>query len=387
MPRVVEDHHSAATYRFSDSPRHFRVETAAISTLRAHSSPADGEAPHSTHEDSSALTFFFDSDSENHDGSRLNSLRRTRVSDSGTSGLGTFATVDIEQGGLIMRETPLILYPQVIPFRSDLAPERAYPDLEHAVHSLSTTNREAFFDLMNSHLTEPSRVRGIIDTNALDIGHLPGTPCEYAAICKDISRVNHSCSPNAVYCFDIVTVSVELRALFPIPAGSQIVISYIDPALPLADRQRALASYSFTCACSACSLTGSALPQSENRRSLIARADSDVDARNAALERWARTASMPDDYIIRIDKMYMDLFAKEQLYYEPVWEAYATRLCKACCALEDVEGARKWARLAEVLNRAYTGHDRGWASVVAAPERTDWWGLRRKASSSGGDDC
>lgn len=87
---------------------------------------------------------------------------------------------------------------------------------------------------------------------------------------------------------------------------------------------------------------------------------------------------MPDDYINRVDKMYMDLFEKEQLYYEPVWEGFATRLCKACCALEDAEGARRWARLAATLNRAYTGNDRGWADVEAAPHLTEWWGLRRR---------
>ena len=72
-----------------------------------------------------------------------------------------------------------------------------------------------------------------------------------------------------------------------------------------------------------------------------------------------------------MDKMYVDLFEKERLYYEPVWEAYVARLCKAACAGGDGEGARRWARLAAALNRAYTGEDRGWDAVAAAPERTD----------------
>ena len=56
----------------------------------------------------------------------------------------------------------------------------------------------------------------------------------------------------------------------------------------------------------------------------------------------------------------MGLFEAENLYYEPVWEAFVGRLVKASCALEDRESAREWAGLAAELNRAYTGEDRGW---------------------------
>lgn len=115
---------------------------------------------------------------------------------------------------------------------------------------------------------------------------------------------------------------------------------------------------------------------------MIARADSDVRSRDAALERWVRTPSIPDDFVNRVDKMYMDMFEKEELYYEPVWEAFAVRLCKACCALQDGDGARKWARLAAELNTAYTGSSRGWEAVAVAPERTSWWGARRRTEGT-----
>ena len=91
---------------------------------------------------------------------------------------------------------------------------------------------------------------------------------------------------------------------------------------------------------------------------------------------------MPDDYINRVDKMYMDLFEAEQLYYEPVWEGFVARLCKACSAVEDAEGVRRWAGIAKALNRAYTGEGRGWAAVEAAPPCTESWGLRSTNSFS-----
>ncbi|RDX42429.1 hypothetical protein OH76DRAFT_1362869 [Lentinus brumalis] len=304
---------------------------------------------------------------------------RYRVADTVSAGKGVFVTADVERGGRVMCERPLVVYPQFLPFHRDLPPERAYPELEDALARLPPDRCEAFFRLANSHPQEPSREKGIVDTNALHIGLLPGSTQQYAALCNDISRINHSCSPNAAYRFDLATFSFEVRALFPIPAGCQVFISYIDPALPRVSRQQALSDYGFTCACAYCSLTGPTLEQSDTRRALIARADAGHTTRDAALERWADDPDMSDDYVNRVDKMYMDLFEAEQLYYEPVWEGFATRLCKACCAVEDAEGARRWAGLARALSCAYTGDERGWAAVEAAPERTEGWGRRRKA--------
>ncbi|KAI0643503.1 hypothetical protein C8Q79DRAFT_915392 [Trametes meyenii] len=301
------------------------------------------------------------------------------VDDAGSSGLGVFATNDIGRGNLIMRERPLLLCPLLLPYRSSWDEVDQYPELKDAISYMTPPNQDAFHSLAKSSLPGKSAVKSIIDTNALYLGPLQiGSPQarEYSGVCRDISRINHSCSPNAAYRFDLRTFTFEVRALFSIPAGDQIVISYIDAALPRNKRLERLSAYDFSCSCTACSLSGVALVQSENRRALIARADSDIEGRDAALERWARTPSIPSDYINHVDKMYMDLFEKERLYYEPVWEGFAVRLCKACCALKDSDGARKWASLAAALSRAYTGDGRGWQVVADAPERTDWWGRR-----------
>ncbi|KAH9850856.1 hypothetical protein C2E23DRAFT_860881 [Lenzites betulinus] len=326
---------------------------------------------------------------------RASTLPVYHVSDAGSSGYGVFVSSAINRGELIMSEKPLLIFPQLLPYRNTASPGRQYAELEDAVAHMSSQALGWFFNLANSGVSEPSVAKGIIDTNSLHLGSFPGGARQYGVVCKDISRINHrqnfslaipfshplnkpshSCSPNAAYHFDPYTFTCNIRALFPIPAGSQVFISYIDPASPRAQRQEKLSSYGFICACTACGLTGVASTQSETRRALIARADKDADSRNATLERWARTSSMPVDYINRFDKMYVDLFEKEQLYYEPVWEAFVARLFKASCALADRDGARKWASLAADLNRAYIGSDRGWDALVVSPERTSWWGLR-----------
>ncbi|KAI0824330.1 hypothetical protein BC628DRAFT_1322891 [Trametes gibbosa] len=299
-----------------------------------------------------------------------------RISHAGNSGYGVFAASPMERGELIITERPLLIFPQLLPYRNKASPHRLYAELEDAIMRMSPQTRDCFFDLANSSLSEPSVCKGVIDTNSLHLGTIPGGSHLYGVVCKDISRINHSCSPNAAYYFDPLTLTCNIRALFPIPEDSQIFISYIDPALPRTQRQEKLSSYGFVCSCVACGLTGIASTQSETRRALIARADTDVELRNKTLEQWARTPSLPTDYINRVDKMYVDLFEKEELYYEPVWEAFVCRLFKASCALEDSHGARRWANLAADLNRAYTGSDRGWHVVAIFPERTSWWGLR-----------
>lgn len=113
------------------------------------------------------------------------------IADTGQSGLGMFSTDSIQTGELIVQEKPLIIYPQLLPFHRELPADNAYLELAGAIESLSLSSREAFFLLMNSHPQEPSRIKAIIDTNALHIGLLPHSKRQYAAVCKDISRVNH----------------------------------------------------------------------------------------------------------------------------------------------------------------------------------------------------
>ena len=117
-----------------------------------------------------------------------------RISKAREGGLGVFAVTSFERGECIMRERPLIIYPQMLPFHSGRPVGQQYPELDRAIEMMSPENRKAFFGLMNAQAGEPSPVEGIIDTNALFIGPLPGTPYHYAAVCKDISRINHRCA-------------------------------------------------------------------------------------------------------------------------------------------------------------------------------------------------
>ncbi|KAH9940134.1 uncharacterized protein BXZ73DRAFT_43312 [Epithele typhae] len=304
---------------------------------------------------------------------------RTYVAKTESSGLGVFASTDVARGELLFREHPLLVYPQMVPFHSFRPPGEQYPELDDAISKLSATDRQAFFNLANSCPYESSPTKGIIDTNAVHIGLLSGSQAEYAAVCKQLSRVNHSCSPNGHYHFCPSSLSLELRALQPISAHTEVTISYVDPTLPRAARLAALASYAFTCTCPSCSLPESVSPESDARRAFLARTVTD----DAALSRWARDPSLPDAMGALADRAYVRACEAEGgLFIEDAWTAPIARLVKACCALEDAPGAREWARRGRELSLAFTGEDGGWAEVERWPERTGWWGLRRRAKEA-----
>lgn len=66
-----------------------------------------------------------------------------------------------------------------------------------------------------------------------------------------LSIINHSCLPNSVLVFDGKTAVV--RAVQPLPKGTEVLISYIEIAGSTMTRQKALKEqYYFTCTCPRC---------------------------------------------------------------------------------------------------------------------------------------
>ncbi len=112
-----------------------------------------------------------------------------RISDAGESGLGVYAASSIARGQVVVRERPLLIYPQLLPYRASAG--RHYAELEDALGFLSPQSRDSFFSLANCHPLEPSVAKSIIDTNSLHIGKLPGGVYQYGAVCANISRINH----------------------------------------------------------------------------------------------------------------------------------------------------------------------------------------------------
>ncbi|KAL1744376.1 hypothetical protein HDZ31DRAFT_38773 [Schizophyllum fasciatum] len=181
---------------------------------------------------------------------------RHAIARSPVAGLGLFAARAVPRGAEVLREPPMALLAQALAARAGEHPVRAAEALaERVCAALGAEDRAAFLAFENCKPAQTHGVkRGILDTNSSAVpegGVLKGP---YAAVTRDISRVNHSCEPNAQAIWDVETMTFGLIATKPIKEGEEIFIAYTDPDRPKPERQHALwAMYSFRCACPKCS--------------------------------------------------------------------------------------------------------------------------------------
>ncbi|KAF7351137.1 SET domain-containing protein [Mycena sanguinolenta] len=136
--------------------------------------------------------------------------------------------------------------------------DRMRPEAKAAFMALCNCHKEK--EDVNDPLFGCGPLLGIVNTNGLSLDGLrPGMPDEtktYSVVCKHISRLNHSCSPNTMPQFDDPSFSCRLYAVRDIAVGEELTYNYIstdDVLLPAAARQAVLQSaYNFVCSCPAC---------------------------------------------------------------------------------------------------------------------------------------
>ncbi|KAJ5504193.1 hypothetical protein N7463_007067 [Penicillium fimorum] len=113
---------------------------------------------------------------------------------------------------------------------------------------------------------------GIVRTNALPCG----SGSRIGGIYPTISRINHSCLPNAHNSWDSASGHENIYAVRFIGAGEEITISY-DHGGPSDERRRHLKdAFDFDCDCSICSRQLDELQQSDERGREITRLDSEI---------------------------------------------------------------------------------------------------------------
>ncbi len=112
------------------------------------------------------------------------------ISDVPGAGKGMFATKDLASGDLILRERPVVVIPEIIPTVNGDA-SHASQFITLAVQNVPPKKKEAFLQLHDCK-NFPDKVKGIIDTNAMNVGRLPG-PFEgsFAGVALGLSRINH----------------------------------------------------------------------------------------------------------------------------------------------------------------------------------------------------
>ncbi|OCH91995.1 SET domain-containing protein [Obba rivulosa] len=295
-------------------------------------------------------------------------------------GLGMFATADFDVGDLILQERALLITTQFIP-----PGPNGYSAADAALHmavyeQMLPACRTAYLSLSNSFPSEQQEITGILNTNALYIGALPGYDGACGGVFNDISRINHSCCPNAVFRWDLASFSGQVHALAPVRCGEQIYLSYVDMCNPRKVRQQLLLDkYKFHCTCASCMLRGAGSQYSDLRRAFIAaQAAEDISERKTDDDvlAWTSNPALPERMLVDAAEIWLAWMLEERVMEERLCRVVLSRLCKAYAALEDEEGVKRCARHAAALEKAWIGHDGGWLAVAANPRNTLWWGLR-----------
>ncbi|CAK5281855.1 unnamed protein product [Mycena citricolor] len=270
-----------------------------------------------------------------------------RVGPAGDKGLGMFSTRLIGAGELIMSERPLAILPRGMPtpvppnFTQKQAMQLAMDEHEQmcaiAVNRLLPEAKAAFWALTNTHKEDGSGpIAGIMRTNGIAAENLrPGVQSAmgiYSAVCKEISRMNHSCRPNTQPVFHPASLSFRLYAVRDIPQGEELTFAYTNIQMPAGHRNRALRPYQFTCRCSACLNA----KLSDKRRKKIAGFAPDVRS-------WAADHTLTDDWLIvqcreQLERIDSEGFEADEAYYDALKTLMEFYLC-----LGDAENAAVWA--------------------------------------------
>lgn len=180
-------------------------------------------------------------------------------------GQGLVARFNIAKGQLIISEKPFFITPNAT---SAAAMEK---QISIELRKLPKDAQRQFLSLHNN-FPGKQPFSGIVRTNALPCGpnSLNG------GIYPIISRINHSCLPNAYNSWNSASGYENIYAVRFIAAGEDITIPY-DHGGPSDERRRHLKdAFGFDCDCSICSRQPAELKQSDERRRQIQHLDAEI---------------------------------------------------------------------------------------------------------------
>ncbi|EMD31248.1 hypothetical protein CERSUDRAFT_60339 [Gelatoporia subvermispora B] len=313
------------------------------------------------------------------------------------AGLGMFATRAIEAGDLIFAERPLLLGPGAWTYvlerdpgtdRMDMLFREWEEYMKVAVDRMDPAKQAAYRALSNAHLDDGSLpLVGILRTNGFSVTgvlrkvvpDLPkGEIHELTAIGEVLSRVNHSCRPNAHVRMDTHSLSLQLVALRPIASGEQVTVAYTDILAPYTTRKRKLAPYGFTCSCLSC-----ADPvRSDRRRRTLALARRVLHREDFTV--WLHPASgLSDEHMSGLLEEVREKIEAEGLWDTPMYAEYLMRMRDMYAALGKREELEKAALRVLEYASAHEGYieplvRKSAAIVHGHPGNCEFWDVRAK---------
>ncbi|OCL09201.1 SET domain-containing protein [Glonium stellatum] len=186
-------------------------------------------------------------------------------------GLGVFAARTLQPGTPIIREGPLVtILPPPVADGADYPREAIMSSLRNAFSSLSESDQSLYLSLY-AHVfpteqlqTDEDYLMPIFRSNSFNTGDSFG-------LFPKVSRINHSCRPNAAYFWNQRLGKRIVYAAREIKEGEEILVSYIPLLMTKAERAMRLNQYGFKCDCDACAASMGDTVVSDSRRAEIRR--------------------------------------------------------------------------------------------------------------------
>lgn len=286
------------------------------------------------------------------------------------AGFGLVATSPIPRGTQIISEAPLFTLNGI--FQNTTLAAAA---IALKIKALSKEQQRTFLTLHNAYGRDLPPLLGTFKTNTHPLG-VGATEC---GIFPTVSRLNHSCIPNANYSWSSTYGRENVYAVRDIAPGEEITVSYLDAASwnsVTTDRQHKLyEGFRFDCHCNACGRSSEELQESDVRRFDMARID---EARRVGGGRLAVTnPAKALRYCRNILELLKDDGVSDMTLYGPYTDAF-----QLCLAHGDMARASAFAALAMELMETCKGKDStGIAEIrplVLTPEKYQGPKISRK---------
>jgi hypothetical protein len=151
-------------------------------------------------------------------------------------GKGVLATWTITPGTLILSEAPLITTDVITSM------ETTEKDLARALKALPKDSQRAFLSLHNNYLGK-NPLSNIIRSN----GYPLGPSSDVGGVFATISRINHSCRPNAAHSWNPLLKEQTVYAVREIKEGDEITLSYHNGGPSTVRKQILKEAFNFDC--------------------------------------------------------------------------------------------------------------------------------------------
>lgn len=164
-------------------------------------------------------------------------------------------------------------------------------------------------------------------------------------LCAEVSRFNHSCTPNCEQSWDDDKSEEHIYASADISAGEELCISYVDVRAPRDERLHKLQdTYRFECQCSACKDVSTASDQRRMRLQEINEAigAAEVDAATHGVQAVTEMLELCDQEHLRCNGL------RAQACYHAF---------QCLISAGDVETAVEWVKRAHRHSEACRGRD------------------------------